>query len=127
MAKRGLHSIAAALEFARRLPDVEHGIACAGTKLESRTLKVRGKAFAFFRPGHVMLKLGTSLAEARSVASTDPRVRAGASGWVTVQHGDDLPIDARQMQLWLAESHGLFAGQATRSGSPRKATKRQKP
>ena len=36
-----LHSIAA------KLPDVEEGVACAGTSLEKRTMKVRGKAFLF--------------------------------------------------------------------------------
>ena len=97
--------------------------ACAGTKLESRTLKVRGKAFAFFRPGHVMLKLDTSLAEAWAVAKGDPRVRVGAGGWVDLQHGDDLPIDARQLQRWLAESHGLLAGTATRPRNSRKTAR----
>lgn len=66
----------------RRHPGVEEGIACAGTSIESRTLKVCGKAFAFVRPGNLMLKLSDSLGAAKAMAARAPeRIKVGASGW----------------------------------------------
>jgi hypothetical protein len=43
-------------QIALRLPGTEEGVACAGTSLEKRTIKVRGKAFLFLGAGDAMLK-----------------------------------------------------------------------
>jgi hypothetical protein len=119
--------LAALIARARRHPEVEEGIACAGTSLESRTLKVRGKAFAFFRPGSVMLKLGESLAEARAMAAKAPRqFRAGAGGWVDVKFGDGEPLPIAVMQRWLDESYALFAAApASPARKEKKAAKKK--
>lgn len=111
--------LAAAEATARKLPGVTLGIACRGTALESHTLKLGSKAFAFFRPGTLMLKLATSLPAARTLAASDPRVRAGASGWVTIDHADGLPVSATTLHRWLRESHALFAAKP----SPRRRSK----
>lgn len=108
--------LAGLIAGARRHPEVEEGVACAGTPIESRTLKVNGKAFAFFRPGNVMLKLGDSLPEAQAMAAQAPqRCQAGAGGWVTVKFGDGEPLPLSVMRRWLDESYALFAG---RTGKP---------
>ncbi len=128
MAGESESPFAVLLMAARKHPGVEEGVACAGTKLESRTLKVRGKAFAFFKPASLMFKLGESLAEARALAAESPEQwRAGAGGWVEVKAtGGRLPL--AQLRRWLAESYALFAGTAGAGTSARppksgKATK----
>lgn len=112
--------IAALIARAGRLADIEAGIACAGTKLESRTLKVRGKAFAFLRPGNLMFKLHESLDEAMAMARATPeRIQASANGWVTVRYA--TAASASEIALlgrWLDESHALFAAGAV---APRKS------
>ena len=102
--------VAALLASARRHPGTEEGIACAGTSLESRTITVRGKAFAFFGAGALRLKLRDSLAEAQACAARSPELyQAGASGWVRVTLGD-APLPLPMLRRWLDESHALFAG-----------------
>jgi hypothetical protein len=117
MASRSRASLPDLLACARRHPGVDEGIACAGTKLQSRTVRVRGKAFAFFGPGSLRLKLEDSLGEARALAARSPDLcEAGASGWVKVTLGETmLPLPL--LRRWLDESHALFAGggQATKS------------
>ena len=109
MAKQGTSSIAVRLrDRALGLAGVEEGIACEGTALEKRTLKVRNKAFLFLGKADMMLKLGPSLAEAEKAAKAEPdRYKVGATGWVTVQLGEALP--AEQIGRWIEESHSLFA------------------
>jgi len=96
---------------AMKLTDIEEGIACAGTSLEKRTLKVRGMAFLFLGPSDFMLKLGESLAEASALAESHPgSIKAGAGGWVTVKFGPDLPkLPAKLLERWVRESYHLFA------------------
>lgn len=115
-------SLQALIARAARHAGVEAGVACAGTAIESRTLKVGGKAFAFFRPGNIMLKLGASLPEAKAKAAAEPtRFRAGAGGWVTVLlDGGALPVAL--LQRWLDESHALFAAATPK---PRRPTGRK--
>jgi hypothetical protein len=89
--------------------DVEEGIACKGTALESATYKVRGKAFLFVRPGKAMVKLESSLDEATKLARENPACcKVGSGGWVTIEiaHAKDLPIEV--LTRWIAESYGLF-------------------
>ena len=112
----------ALLAHARRHPGIEEGVACAGTKLESRTVKVRGKAFAFFGPGTLRLKLGSSLAEAQAFAARAPDAcSAGAGGWIAVRFVAGAP-PAAVLRRWLDESHALFAG----GGAPAKKAKKAK-
>lgn len=44
-------------KIALALPDVEQGIACAGTALESRTYRTKDKAFLFVSAKQARLKL----------------------------------------------------------------------
>lgn len=98
---------AAALRAAHALPDVETGIACEGTPVESRTFKVNTRAFLFLRPGNLMLKLGPSLPQAAKLAAKHPGIRAGAGGWITLTGSHPTPaILAR----WVKESYQLMAG-----------------
>jgi hypothetical protein len=111
---------AALLAHARRHPGIEEGVACAGTKIESRTVKVRGKAFAFFGPGTLRLKLGASLAEAQAFAAQSPDAcSAGAGGWIAVRFAAGGP-PAAVLRRWLDESHALFSG----GGAPGAAAKK---
>jgi hypothetical protein len=95
--------------FALKLPEAEEGIACAGTSLEKRTIKARGKAFLFLGQCDAMLKLGDSLGEATALASKQPdRCKVGAHGWVTVALSPDLlPLEI--LQRWIEESYRLLA------------------
>ena len=92
--------------IALALPDVEKGIACAGTALESRTYQTGKKAFLFVAKTQARLKLEESAQQAEKLGFP-----AGANGWVT------LPLDALPaasvVKRWIAESHAL----ASRSGS----------
>jgi hypothetical protein len=88
--------------IALALPDVEQGIACAGTSLESRTYQTRKKAFLFVAKKQARLKLGASVEQAEKMGFA-----AGANGWVT------LPLDALPSasiaKRWIAESHALVS------------------
>lgn len=96
--------------FALALPEVEEGVACAGTALEARTFARGRKSFLFLRASDARLKLGPSLAEAERLADGDPeRCRVGANGWVHVQleGAGDL---RKRIEAWIAESHALAGG-----------------
>jgi hypothetical protein len=88
---------------ALRHAGVEEGVACEGTALESRTVKVRGKAFLFLRSGDARLKLGPSLAQAKRT----PGCKAGAGGWVhvTFEAGPALGT----LKTWVDESYAQLA------------------
>src|SRR5689334_12537318 len=78
--------------IALALPETTEGIACAGTALEKRTIKVKNKAFIFLGLSDAMLKLGDSLPAAKALAVQQPdRCKAGANGWTTVRWTDDEP------------------------------------
>jgi hypothetical protein len=96
-------------KLARRHPDVEEGVACKGTSLESRTYKVKGKAFLFVRPAEARLKLDASLSEATKLAEKDPETySAGSKGWVAFKLAAAPPKE--RLERWIAESYALFAG-----------------
>jgi hypothetical protein len=119
-------------ELALRHPGVDEGVACEGTVIEKRTLKVGGKAFLFLGPRDAMLKLRESLSEATRLEKAEPeRYRAGAGGWVKVSFVPDAPADLALLAKWIAESHRVLAGAASgparRKRAPaKKARARQK-
>ena len=96
---------------AMKLPDTEEGIACAGTSLEKRTIKVRGKAFLFLGRADAMLKLSDSLPTATKLATAHPdQVKVGAHGWTTIRFAESEALPRREMlTAWVVESFQLFA------------------
>jgi hypothetical protein len=107
-------------KFALKLPDTTEGVACAGTALESRTVRTRDKAFLFLRPTELRLKLGASLPDASKRAARDPdHFQAGTGGWVQVKFaGATDPIAV--LQDWIAESHALYAAAKAPAAGARK-------
>jgi hypothetical protein len=90
---------------ARRLPDVEEGVACEGTAVESRTFRIGKKAFLFVRPAALMLKVDESAEAVRRLAAKDDRYRIGAGGWVTVTLGSAPPPSLPLITRWMNESY----------------------
>jgi hypothetical protein len=90
---------------ALRLPDVEEGVACEGTAVESRTFKIGKRAFLFVRPAAVMLKVDKSAEAVRRLAAKDSRYRIGAGGWVTVALGSAPRPPLRLIAGWMNESY----------------------
>lgn len=126
--KRQTSPLQAMRTQALQLPETEEGIACAGTSLEKRTIKVGKKAFVFIGAQDVMLKLDQSLPEATRLAATNPgSVKAGAGGWVTVKFADRQPVSDDQLSQWLEESYRLFAPKQAGAKSPSKTTAATRP
>jgi hypothetical protein len=91
-------------------PEAQEGIACQGTALEKRTIKVRNKAFLFLSTRDAMLKLHESLADATDLASKAPsRYKVGAHGWVTVTFGAVEALPVGLLVSWIGESYRLLA------------------
>jgi hypothetical protein len=113
------------------LPNVEEGIACAGTSLEKRTLKIRGKAFLFLAQSDAMLKLSDSLPTATKLATAHPdQLKVGAHGWTTLRFAiTSLPLST--LQSWIVESYQLFApagpGKATSHPTKERTSKAAAP
>jgi len=96
--------------FALAFPEADEGIACQGTQLETRTVRVRQKAFLFLGESNVRLKLRSSLPEAEALASKEPgRFAVGSHGWVTVKSGEGMPSIPGLLERWIDESYRLFA------------------
>ncbi|MEW5850193.1 MAG: hypothetical protein AB2A00_15500 [Myxococcota bacterium] len=107
-------------KIALKLPDTTEGVACEGTAMERRTIKVRDKAFLFLGVTDALLKLGESLPEARKLAAKEPdRYRAGAGGWVKLMFSESQPPLMDVVGGWIAESHGLLAGAASARAKPK--------
>lgn len=107
---RGTPPQQALARFALRLEGADESVACAGTALEKRTVRVRGKAFVFLGARDVLLKLGESLPEARALAKAEPgRFRAGSGGWVTIRVDAPDPPPLALLERWVRESHALLA------------------
>ncbi|HYF48981.1 MAG TPA: hypothetical protein VEJ63_06230 [Planctomycetota bacterium] len=69
-------------KIAQRNPDVEEGVACAGTALESTSYKTANKAFLFVSSRELRLKLENSGEQAAELAKAEPqRYKVGANGW----------------------------------------------
>jgi hypothetical protein len=97
-------------KFALRYPEAEEGIACEGTAVESRTVKVRNKAFVFLGLTDVRVKLRDCLAEAAELAAKEPECYSvGAPGWVkaTFRPGQSPPPGL--LERWIDESYRLLA------------------
>lgn len=86
--------------IALKLPDVERGIACAGT-VESVTYNTGGKAFLF-------------------VGAKDVRLKR-ANGWIKIDLA--APPSQRELAAWISESHRLIGGNRSAS-KPAKRRKR---
>jgi hypothetical protein len=100
-------------------PETEEGIACEGTPLEKRTVKVRNKAFLFLGAKDAMLKLSDSLAEANELAERAPgRCKVGAHGWVTVAFGEPESPPLELLLRWIDESYRLLAPKTLLAGLP---------
>jgi len=102
-------SLAVLRKAARRLPDVEEGIACEGTPLERSTFKTNKKAFVFLggtKDGgfDVMVKLGPSIAEAKKLGYAP-----GANGWVKIAFAKGEKIPKGLIERFIAESHALMS------------------
>jgi hypothetical protein len=118
-------------ERAMSHPDVEEGIACAGTAAERKTVKIRKKAFLFLGTVNVMVKLGDSLPEAMQLASKEPNTyKAGAGGWVTISLECLSSSAVKRLLKWIDESYRLFAPKQRTAATPqqksRPATKQRK-
>jgi hypothetical protein len=94
-------ALAALRKVALKYPLTEEGVACEGTAIERRTVKVKGKAFVFLGPKDAMLKLGPSRAEAKRMGFA-----VGSGGWVKVAY-DGAPVAT--LKQWIGESYGLMA------------------
>src|SRR5262245_61799989 len=95
-------------DVALGLPGVDEGVACEGTAIEKRTVKGRGKAFLFLGAGDALVKLDSSLAAAKKLASKMPgrlRVRANGGTKITFTDAEQPPMDV--LVKWIAESHRL--------------------
>ena len=88
--------------LALALPNVEEGVACVGTALESRTFVVAKKAFLFVSAKDARLKLDSSATEAKRLGFA-----VGANGWVKIELASLPPVPV--LKQWIAESHGLMA------------------
>ncbi len=111
-------------------PGTEEGVACEGTTIEKRTVKVGKKAFVFLGVTDLMVKLGPSQAEARRLASTQPeRYKVGANGWTTVKldEASGAPPPGRALlERWIGESYVIMAAAPSRAGRPGTSAKRPK-
>ena len=90
------------------LDDVSEGVACEGTALERRTVKIGTKAFVFIGANEAMLKLEDSLAEANDLAAKEPEhCRVGSGGWVKISIGKKESPTQDVVTRWLGESYRL--------------------
>jgi hypothetical protein len=117
----------ALLASAAKLPGVTEGIACAGTALESRTLKIGGKAFAFFGPTDLRIKLSGSLAAAKRLAKSRPgSCQPGAGGWTKVTLGPGM-LPLSMLAKWIGESYALMAPPPYGTASERRSSAKKRP
>lgn len=105
---------------------VTEGIACAGTALERRTMKVGAKAFLFVGAEDAMVKLAASLPEATRLAKAEPaRYRVGSGGWVKATFTAAAPPARDVLARWIAESYALMAAPAAKT-KPARLPKRKR-
>jgi predicted DNA-binding protein (MmcQ/YjbR family) len=89
-------------QAALRHPETEEGVACEGTPLEKRTVKVKGKAFLFLGATDAMVKLDASRAEAKRLG-----LKVGSGGWVKVTFDGATKVET--LKKWIDESYRLMA------------------
>ena len=103
-----------------RLDGVVEGVACAGTKLESKTYCVGGRAFLFVsasEPTTIRFKVA-SLAGAAKRAGA----QVGAGGWSRLLLDGEIPAGLAEL---IAESHALMGGgRAPAKGAPGRAPRK---
>src|SRR5262245_7280694 len=123
---RGDVSVQTLRKLALRHPGTEEGVACAGTALESRTVRAGKRAFLFLRPGELRLKLRESLPEAAKLASKDSNsYSVGANGWVKAAFdAGGVPLDT--LAKWIDESYRLIAGGTASEDGQKKARAKKK-
>ncbi|MEA3203082.1 MAG: hypothetical protein QOI63_752 [Thermoplasmata archaeon] len=97
------------LEAALQLEGVEQDVACESAALESRTVKINGRAFLFLSPKKAYFKLGPSYAEAQEIAKALDAVRPGAGGWTSLMWDAPCPVSPAVLRRWVKESHDLIA------------------
>ena len=112
--KKGPNASELLAQLAKTHADVEEGIACAGTALESRTFKVNKKAFLFLTATQARLKLEASLEEAAELATHDARYQVGGLGWLKIQLDEGRPPPRALLGRWIKESHALMSGARAR-------------
>ena len=99
----------ALIASAAKLPGVYEGIACAGTAMERRTLQIGDKAFAFFGPTDLRVKLSRSLPAAEKLARTRPgSCVPSAGGWTKCTLGPGM-LPVTTLAKWINESYRMFA------------------
>lgn len=120
-------AVKALREVALKHPETSEGVACAGTPLERRAIKVRKKTFLFLGHEDAMLKLKDSLGEAKRLAKREPdRCKAGGIGWVTVVVRDDAVTPPAMLRKWVDESYRLLAPKTLTRGPKATATPMKK-
>jgi predicted DNA-binding protein (MmcQ/YjbR family) len=95
---------------ALRHPGTSEGIACEGTPVEKRTVKVGSKAFLFLGVADAMFKLTDSAAK----EATKLGLQVGKHGWVKVPFEGAPPL--ARLEKWVDESYRAVAG-AKKTGS----------
>jgi hypothetical protein len=102
-------------------PEAEESLACRGTAIESASFRVRGKSFLFLSPAKVMVKLETSQGEASELERRHPAAcKTGKGGWTTAALSVPGGAPLKTLERWIAESHALAAGAASKISSRRK-------
>lgn len=104
--------------IALSLPEVQTGVACAGTSLESRTFTIGGKTFLFVSSKDARLKLDASTEDARKRGFV-----VGANLWVTLPIAS-LPPE-RVLTKWVAESYGAVASKPAKASGKKPARKQR--
>jgi hypothetical protein len=111
-------------QFALSLPDVEEGISCKGTSLESPTATVNGKAFLFLGTKQIRFKLGESLKDADKASAKSPdAITVGANGWVTIAATSLDVVPPNVLKKWIEESYRLMAPKKAPLAKVRKSKK----
>ena len=106
--------------LALRHPNVEEGVACQGTAVESNAFKIKKKTFLFARDVDLMLKLQASIPEANACATGDPlRYRPGKGGWVSVKFDGGVLPPKDLLTRWIAESYQLMAAPPAKKSRPK--------
>ncbi|HEX5135724.1 MAG TPA: hypothetical protein VFY93_02040 [Planctomycetota bacterium] len=104
-----------------RFDGVVEGVACAGTKIESKTYAVRGRAFLFVgaaEPTVVRFKVGASAAAAKKAGA-----EVGAGGWAKIVLDGALPAGLDGL---VAESYSLAGGGKAPAGRAARSTTRKR-
>lgn len=91
-------------------PGTVEGISCAGTAIESRTVKAGKRAFLFLRRKEVRIKLEASLGEIQARAAQAPdQWEAGKGGWVKITLEAGAQLELEDARRWIEESYRLMA------------------